>query len=123
MSREKPQNRQKHPPRYQEDLNPQHMAGQNIGDGGPDSIDRGEYASDRKDVMTALVEFNHDELQQIPLVRAGARLKNTATYVDVRIPGDQPFTVTGVMYAPEGRWIVPKAETPKELWQRLIERR
>jgi len=123
MSRDKPQKGQKHPPRYQQDLNPHHMAGQNIGDGGPDSADRGQYASDRKDVMTALVEFNHNELQQIPLVRSGARLKNKATYLDVRIPGDQPFTVTGEMYAPEGRWIVPKAETPKELWHRLLERR
>lgn len=122
MPDDKPQKQQKHPPSYAEDLNPDHMAGQNIGPGGPDSVDRGEYVSQRKDLVNSLVEFNKNELAQIPLVRAGARLKRGATYLDIRMRGLEPFTATENTFAPEGRCIVPKAETPIDLWKRLLER-
>lgn len=122
MPDDKPQKQQKHPTRYAEDLNPDYMAGQNIGSSGPDSVDRGPYASERKDLVDSLVEFNKNELDQIPLVRAGARLKRNATYLDIRIRGERPFTATGDMFAPEGRCIVPKAETPDDLWKRLLAR-
>jgi hypothetical protein len=122
MPNEKPQKQQKHPPNYAEDLNPDYMAGQNIGSGGPDSVDRAEYASQRKDLVDSLVEFNKNELAQIPLVRAGARLKRNATYLDIRMRGSRPFTATGDEFAPEGRCIVAKAETPNTLWNRLVAR-
>jgi hypothetical protein len=122
MPRQKKQKIQKHPPQYQEDLNPHYMAGQNIGAGGPDSPDRAEYASERKDIVSALSSFNQDELAQIPLVRAGARFKEGATYLDIRVAGAKPFTASGDKCAPEGHWIVAKAETPQELWNRLVNR-
>lgn len=110
---QKPQMEQKHPEPWRRDLSPNHMAGQNIG---PEP-DMPRTAHDVKDAHRALRDFTDDELKQIPLLEAGTRLQQNATYLDL----DQgEFTATGVMYAHAGQKLVPKDAVHYETWNRLI---
>src|SRR5688572_24464875 len=79
----KQQARQKHPDEWQEDLNPNFLAGQNIG--------RESDARERAD-MTAfhlrkrgreLRGLDDNDLKQVPLVAEGTRLQQGATYVNL----------------------------------------
>lgn len=112
-SGQKPQMEQKHPEPWRSDLNPDHMAGQNI---------RPEPAAPRtaydvKDVHRALRGFRDDELRRIPLLEAGTRLQQGATYLDL----DQgEFIATGVMHVRGGQKVVPKDAVHYETWNRLI---
>jgi hypothetical protein len=115
----KPQAVQKHPDEWQRDLNPNHLAGQNIG---PESEGR--------DVeMTAfhlrkrgheLRGLDDNDLKLVPVLRDGTRLQQGATYVD--LSGDRPkeFTATANMTADRGHAYAPKDRVPYEVWNRLI---
>lgn len=81
----KPQTEQKHPPEYEQGLNPQHMAGQNIGEREPS-----RPASEIKDMTRCLQDFTLEELLEIPVLEPGARLKQGATYLDLRSPSREP---------------------------------
>ena len=116
----KPQERPKHPQPWQEDLNPDQLAGQNIG-AGPSRQERGgATAYDRKDVHRALRAFADDELKQIPVLAPGTRLRQGATYVDLAAADRREFTATGEMEAGERNAYVPKDEVPYTIWNRLI---
>jgi hypothetical protein len=75
-----------------------------------------------KELEESLSDFTSSELREIPLVPAGKRLEQGATYVDLRDPARRPFSAPGGAEAPEGSWLVPKAEVPYEYWNRLIGR-
>jgi hypothetical protein len=113
----KPQDVHKHPARYEYDLNPDHLGGQNIGQ-------PVEYlpAADRKELTraTELQAFTMDELRQIPTVPTGARLERGKTYVDLRDAQRLPFHATDDMVVGSANWIVPKSETPWPFWNRLL---
>lgn len=110
-----PQTEQKHPPEYRDDLNPDRMAGQNVGT--PQAGLPNAY--DTKEVHNALSGFSDDELKQIPLVREGERLKQGATYLNLRDRARGEFTATAEMEAGAGDWIVPKDAVPYPTWNRL----
>jgi hypothetical protein len=115
----KPQTEIEHPGGYERDLNPDRMAGQNIGE-----LGRGERtypnARDLKDVHRTLHDrFDDDELKAIPVVPEGARLRQGAKYLDVRDPSRREFTATGEMRAERDARIVPKDEVPYSIWNRL----
>lgn len=116
----RPQSEQKHPSEWQQDLNPNHLAGQNIG---PDSDDLEQglpTAYDVKEVHRTLSDaFQDDELRQIPVVPPGSRLQQGATYVDLRDAEQREFTATGQMTADAEHWYVPKDQVPYSLWNRL----
>ena len=61
-----------------------------------------------------------DALKQIPVLWAGARLEQGATYIDLRDPRRREFTATGDMSAGDDNWYVPKDAVDYELWNRLI---
>src|SRR5690606_13626095 len=110
-----PQAEQKHPPEWSRDLNPDHLAGQNIGlppEGLPN-------AYDVKDVNRSLSRFDDDELRQIPILPEGERLQQGATYLDLSKPDHGEFTATAEMSARSGEHLVPKSEVPYTLWNRL----
>ena len=77
-------------------------------------------ASDVKDAVNILRDFDMDELREIPVLEYGARLKQGATYVDLHDPARKPFTAEGAMIAEIDQLIIPKAETPYQYWNRLI---
>jgi len=115
-----PQAQKKHPDQYEADLNPDHLGGQNIGVSASDIGEGTLAAHDAKDATRILADFNMDELRQIPLLTAGTRLKQGAAYGDICDPNRRPFVVEGAQIAEVDQMLVPKAETPYELWNRLI---
>jgi hypothetical protein len=116
----KPQEEQKHPEEWQRDLNPEHLAGQNIGS---------EPRHPAEPEMTAwhLRKRGHDlrglddnDLKQVPVLREGTRLQQGATYVDLTQSHPQEFRATANMRAEPGQAYAPKDRVPYEVWNRLI---
>lgn len=119
MSQDKPQTHEKHPSPWQEDLNPDHMAGQNLGE---QSAGDGETltAADIDELARELSDFTMDELRQIPILRPGTRLQQGATYLDLRDPQNEAFTATGDLTVEDDDWFVPESATPYPFWNRLL---
>ncbi len=115
----KPQTEQKHPDEWQRDLNPDHMAGQNIGEVAADREQGLPTAYDLKSVHRSLQKFDDDDLKQIPVVPQGQRLQQGATYLDLNDPEREEFTATGDMQAGASNCYVPKSEVPYPVWNRL----
>ncbi len=110
-----------HPAEWREDLNPQAMAGQNEGIAGPHPEDEAASAYDVKDLHRRLRDaFTDDELKRIPVLRAGARLEQGATYIDLRRPGAQEFTARGDESAGPQNWYVLKSSVGHPVWNRLL---
>ena len=116
---QKPQTEQKHPDEWNRDLNPDRMAGQNIGQlpEGREADARTTY--DVKDVHRTLEGFNDDELKQIPVLKPGTRLRQGATYLDLD-RGRGQFTATGEMTVGSDQNVIPKERVPYQLWNKLI---
>jgi len=112
---------EQHPDEWGKDLNPKAMAGQNYGLEGPHPEKNSPLtAFDLKEVHRQLRDFRDDELKQIPVLPAGSRLEQNATYIDLRDPDRQEFTAMSGMEAGPDTWYVPKSEVPYQLWNRLI---
>jgi hypothetical protein len=110
----------KHPDGWQQDLNPNHLAGQNIG-----LASELETRSDRTALTIrkqgwALGNLDDSELKQIPVIAEGSRLQQGATYVDLTADPPHEFTATGDMSADNGHAYVPKDRVPYEIWNRLL---
>jgi hypothetical protein len=121
MSREKPQVQtlHKHPEPYQHDLNPDAMAGQNIGLGETQPSKEASTAYDVKSVHRQFREFSDAELKLLRILPEGSRLEQGATYIDLRNLEVGEFTATGEMHAGPNNWMVAKKEVPYEIWNRL----
>jgi hypothetical protein len=113
----KPQTEQKHPDEWNRDLNPDRMAGQNIG-GISEAHERGtRTAYDVKAVHRALEGFTDDELKQIPIIDSGTRLRQGATYLDLE--RREAITATGEMTASPAQKLVPKEGVHFDTWNKL----
>src|SRR4051812_22695042 len=107
----KQQARQKHPDEWQQDLNPNHLAGQNVGT---------EAAAGHTSERTAFhlrkngmdLRGSDDDLKQVPLVAHGDRLQQGATYVDLMQGTPEEFTARGDMSADPGHAYAPKDRVP-----------
>jgi hypothetical protein len=108
----KPQERPKHPPQWEQDLNPKRMEGQNIGANPAQNDPRARAAAEIKSLTERLQDFNMDELAQIPIVPAGTQLKQGAVYLDLRDPAPVPFTATAGIVAGEHNYYTPKQKFP-----------
>src|SRR5437868_14701865 len=104
------------------DLNPDLMAGQNIGLEGyhPEKARGVKTAYDVKGVHDRFQSLGDDELKQIPILPAGTRLEQGATYIDLKEREPKEFTARGEMEAKPTNWFVPKNEVDYQLWNRLI---
>src|SRR5688500_16966564 len=116
----KPQEQEKHPAEWRDDLNPERMEGQNIGPSSKRNDSGARTAADIDVLAGRLDEFTRDELSQIPIAPAGTKLKQGAVYLDMRIPAPVPFAATADIKATEMNYYAPKAEIPYELWNRLV---
>ena len=97
--REGPEPRHAEP--YQQDLNPAAAVGPNFGLTGPHpEKNNPRTAYDEKEAHRQLVDWTDDDLKQVPLLPACARLEQGATYVDLRDPARREFTATGDMRVP-----------------------
>jgi hypothetical protein len=111
---------EQHPEEWRADLNPEGMAGVNHGQMGARSEQDAPTAADIDELHQRLEGFTSDELQQIPVLAAGTRLKQGATYIDLRDNQPEEFTATAEMSAGTDNWYVPKSEVGYQLWNRLI---
>ena len=64
--------------------------------------------------------FSEDELKQIPILPSGSRLRQGATYVDLRDPSRHEFTALGNTEAGPGNRYVAKDSVDYVIWNRLI---
>jgi hypothetical protein len=106
---------------WQHDLNPDPLAGQNVGLAASQTEKEAPNAYDLKDVHRYLVDFTDDELKQIPILPIGSRLKQGAKYVDLHDPNREEFTAMGGMETGSENWYVPKTEVDYQLWHRLTQ--
>jgi hypothetical protein len=113
----RPQADAKHPPEYQRDLNPDHLAGQNVGMPSADREIGLRSAYDVKPLHRALSDFPDDELKEVPILEEGQRLRQGATYMDLR--DRREFTATGDMAAGSDNAYVAKDQVPYPTWNRL----
>jgi hypothetical protein len=116
----KQQARQKHPDEWQQDLNPNALAGQNIGSPTDVGTEREWTAFHLRKRGLAVQGVDDEELKQVPVLSHGARLQQGATYVDLKEQPLQEFTARGDMTAEAGHAYVPKDRVPYEIWNRLI---
>ena len=116
----KPQAMQKHPPEWQQDLNPDHLSGQNIGQQSDARVQAEWTAFHLRKRGLDLGGVNDEELKQVPVVSEGEHLQQGATYVDLRHQPLEEFTARGDMCAGAGNAYVPKDQVPYEIWNRLI---
>lgn len=108
------------PDQWEQDLNPNPMAGQNDG---VQTNQEGRYdltAEDIKELHERLEGFSNDELKKITVLKPGTRLQQGATYINLNDPLREEFTGMGDMSVEENNYIVPKSEVPYMLWNRLI---
>lgn len=107
-----------HPKEYRDDLNPNPLAGQNTM-----AADQKEKnaptAYDVKEIHQQFQGFTDDDLKRIPVLPAGMRLQQGATYVDLQDEQLKEFSARGDMEAGEGNYYVPKSEVDYQLWNRL----
>jgi hypothetical protein len=110
----------KHPPESRRDLNPDAAAGINYGlVGSHPEKDNPRTAYDVKEAHRLLPDFSDDQLKQLPVLPAGSRLEQDATYLDLADPGRREFKATSGMEAGPDRLLVPKGAVDYQLWNRL----
>lgn len=107
------------PDEWQQDLNPDQMAGQNFGLEGPHPEKEAPNASEIKEIYNQLQDYTKAELKQIPVLPPGSRLEQGAKYIDLKDPEPKEFTAMGNMEAGPDNWYVPKTEVDYQLWNRL----
>ena len=116
----KQQARQKHPDEWQQDLNRDHLAGQNIGRASDVRTEPDTTAFHLRKRGHVLNGVDDEELKQVPVLPQGTRLQQGGTYVDLNQQQPQEFTARGDMEAGAGNAYVPKDRVPYEIWNRLI---
>src|SRR5215218_8769239 len=82
----------KHPDEWQQDLNPNHLAGQNIGQDSDVRTGPERTAFHLRKNGMDLQGMEDEELKQVPLLAEGDRLQQGATYVDLTSNRRQEFT-------------------------------
>lgn len=111
----------KHPPEYQKDLAPDASKGLNFGLEGRNFPTR--VASEIKKLTEMLTDFTTDELRQIPVLCAGARLETQATYVNLANPYPHEIQALGDEDVGPDDLYVAKKDVPYQLWNRLVDQR
>ena len=111
---------EQHPDEWRADLNPDPLAGQNVGLAGNEVEKQSGTAHDLKDLHRRLPGRSDDELKQTPVRRPGPRLQQGATYVDLNDLDRGEFKARGDMEADRTTRYVPKTEVDYQLWNLLI---
>jgi hypothetical protein len=113
-----PEARQTEP--YRNDWNPGAGEGSDSGLSGRQPEESARTAYDVEEAHRQLVDWNDDDLRQVPLLPAGARLEQGAMYVDLRDPARRAFAATGEMQVPSDGLYVPRTEVDDRTWNRLL---
>ena len=116
----KQQARQKHPDEWQKDLNPNHLAGQNIGQESDEQERTDVTAFHLRKRGYELRGLDDNDLKQVPVLAEGTRLQQGATYVNLADNEPREFKATANVTAEAGDAYAPKDKVPYEVWNRLI---
>ena len=100
---------------WQHDLNPDRLAGQNIGPASEDLASPHATAFHLRKRGHVLGRLDDEELKQVPLVPEGSRLQQGATYVNLTDQSLQEFTATAEITASPGDAYAPKDRVPYEI--------
>jgi len=119
----KAQARQKHSDVWQEDLNPDRLAGQNIGLTSEAAQTSERTAFHLRKRGHEVRGLDDNDLKQMPVLAEGARLQQGATYVNLADEPPHEFRAAGNVTAQPGDAYVPKDRVPYEVWNRLLGRR
>jgi hypothetical protein len=114
------QSRQKHPDEWQQDLNPNHLAGQNIGQESEQRERTDLTAFHLRKRGYELRGLDDNDLKQVPVLAEGTRLQQGATYVNLADDQPREFKATADVTAESGDAYAPKDKVPYEVWNRLI---
>lgn len=118
-----PQEVRKHPEPWADDLNPNHMAGQNVGAAPGSHEPAFQTAGEIKElggILNGRYGFTDDELKKVQVLPLGHRLQEGATYIDLADSRPHEFVTDGGVTAERGHWYVPKDHTPYPLWNRML---
>lgn len=105
---------------FYSDLHPEPEAGINVQGVSPHPGKSGHTAYDVKDAYDLLPGFHDSDLRRIPILPAGSRLLQGATYIDLRDPKRREFTASAQTVAGDDNLYVPKDDVDYQLWNRLI---
>lgn len=106
---------------YQQDLNPNPRAGVNYGREGEQPNRFSRTAADVPDLRTQMSDdYSDEDLERIPVLQGGTRLKQGATYISLADPTRKEFTGMANQSVDENDYIVPKSQVGHGLWNRLI---
>jgi hypothetical protein len=115
----KPQAQHKHPVEWEPDLNPNHLAGQNIGSDSEQHVAAQWTAFHLRKRGLDVGGVNDEELKQVPVLDEGERLQQGGTYVDLYRQPTEEFTARADMRATRENAYVAKDRVPYEIWNRL----
>jgi hypothetical protein len=104
---------------FDQDLHPDHLAGQNIGPRSDEGHRAGRTAYDVRAIHRTLRDWPDDELKEIPILPEGERLQQGGVYLNLREPDRGEIRATGEMRASANDAFVPKDQVPYPTWNRL----
>lgn len=108
-----------HPEEWRRDLNPDAMAGQNVGLPETDHLQY-RTAYDDKSLHDRWQEVPDDVLKNLVLVPRGTRLKQGATYFDMAHPERGEFTAMGDEAAETGQRLIAKSDIGYDTWNLVV---
>src|SRR5687767_6520507 len=110
------QAKRKHPEPSQQDLSPNQLAGQNIGQQSDAEVEAAWTAFHLRKRGLDVAGVNEEDLKRVPVLNEGERLQQGATYVDLRHEPREEFTARGDMTAGSDNAYVPKDRVPYQIW-------
>jgi len=112
---------EQHPDEWRGDINPNRLAGQNVGPASKQEEKRiVRTAHDIKELHRRYSGLADDDLRQIPILPVGTRLDQGSVYFDLNDVDRGEIHAIGDMEAGPENYYVPKSEVDYQLWNRLI---
>ena len=112
---------EQHPDEWRGDINPNRLAGQNVGPASKEEEKRiMRTAHDIKELHRRYSGLADDDLRQIPVLPVGTRLDQGSVYFDLNDVDRGEIRAIGDMEAGPENYYVPKSEVDYQLWNRLI---
>ncbi len=104
---------------FDKDLRPNEFAGNNDGADSAQNEKNAPSAYEHKELHSKFPQFDNAELKNIPILPAGTRLDQGATYLDMNNPDKGEYSAVGNETVGEKDYIVPKTEVGYPLWNKL----
>ncbi len=105
---------------FDKDLRPNEFAGNNDGADSAQNEKSAPSAYEFKELHGQFPQLDNADLKNIPILPAGTRLDQGATYLDLMNPDKGEYSAVGSETVGEKDYIVPKSEIGYPLWNRLI---